>query len=120
VACAAAGLHVGRMSSVRPARRAACRKCHTPAADRRARGYFRGRRSPRLSASMWVLQMSETSEYEEVDRLGYILIQPRCAQAAREPRIPIMEYAVTIAQMVAHTTRLLLVLVVLREVLPTA
>ena len=48
---------------------------------------------------------------------GYI--QPQFAHAEREPRIPIMEYAVTIAHMVTHTLRLLLVLVVLREVLPT-
>jgi hypothetical protein len=47
--------------------------------------------------------------------LGYI--QPRFAHATREPRIPIMEYAVTIAHMVAHTTRLLLVPEVLRSIL---
>ena len=54
VACTASGLHVRRMSSVRPARRAACHRCHTPAADRRARSYCRCRRSPRLTAPMWV------------------------------------------------------------------
>ena len=39
---------------------------------------------------------------------GYI--QPRFAHAAREPHIPIMECAITIAYVVTHTTRLLLVL----------
>jgi hypothetical protein len=57
-----------------------------------------------------ILKLGIIKPANESSRFVYIQLQPRFARAKREPHIPIMECAGTIAYLVTHTLRLLLVL----------
>jgi hypothetical protein len=57
-----------------------------------------------------ILKLGIIKPANESSKFGYIQLQPRFARAKREPYIPIMECAGTIAYLVTHTLRLLLVL----------